>query len=174
MLGILAKSRVRRQTAARLLSGLVARARAPIFFTGFGVPDTIDGRFDLVALHAFLILERLEAGGRRDLSQALTDAVFASFDEGLRDQGAGDIGMGRRVKKMANAFYGRLNAYRDAGADDNELAAALLRNVYRGDGGNEASARVLAQYVRDAREALANSDLENGNAEFGPLPENRQ
>ena len=169
MLKMLAKSRKRRQTAAKLVSQLVARARAPIFFTKFNVPDTIDGRFDLVALHAFLVLECLEAAGRRDLSQALTDAVFAGFDEGLRDLGAGDIGMGRRMKKMANAFYGRLNAYR-AAADNDALTVALLRNVYRGAEERAASARELAEYVEGARKALAASHIDRDDAEFGPLP----
>src|SRR5262249_26909594 len=114
MLKTLANSRERRRTAGKLVSALVERARDPIFFTKFNVPDTIDGRFDMVALHAFLVLERLEAVGRRDLSQVLVDAVFTGFDEGLRDLGAGDIGMGRRMKKLGNAFYGRLNAYRMA------------------------------------------------------------
>jgi cytochrome b pre-mRNA-processing protein 3 len=170
MLKTLANLRERRRAATRLVSALVARAREPIFFTKFNVPDTIDGRFDLVALHAFLVLERVEAGGRRDLSQALTDAIFAGFDEGLRDLGAGDIGMGRRVKKLANAFYGRLNAYR-AAADRDALSAALVRNVYRGEVRNEASARELAKYTESARAALAKSDLENGDVQFGPLPE---
>ena len=170
MLKTLANSRERRRAAARLVSSLVARARDPVFFTKFNVPDTIDGRFDLVTLHAFLVLERLEAGGRRDLAQALTDAVFAGFDEGLRDLGAGDIGMGRRMKKMANAFYGRLHAYR-AAADRDALSAALLRNVYRGEVGNESAARELAGYIESARAALAASDIESGDAHFGPLPE---
>jgi cytochrome b pre-mRNA-processing protein 3 len=170
VLKTLANSRKRRQAAVRLASALVARARDPIFFTKFNVPDTIDGRFDLVALHAFLVLDRLEASGRRDLSQAFTDAVFAGFDEGLRDLGAGDIGMGRRMKKIANAFYGRLNAYRSA-TGEVALTAALLRNLYRGDAVNEASARELAKYAEGARTALAASDIESGDAQFGPLPE---
>jgi cytochrome b pre-mRNA-processing protein 3 len=170
VLKTLANSRERRRAAARLVSSLIAQARAPIFFTKFNVPDTIDGRFDLVTLHAFLVLERLESAGRRDLSQALTDAVFAGFDEGLRDLGAGDLGMGRRMKKMANAFYGRLNAYR-AAADRDALSAALLRNVYRGEVRNEAPAGELARYIEGARAAIATSDLDSGDAQFGPLPE---
>ena len=170
MLKTLANSRKRRQAAVRLATALVARARNPIFFTKFNVPDTIDGRFDLVALHAFLVLDRLEASGRRDLSQALIDAVFAGFDEGLRDLGAGDIGMGRRMKKIANAFYGRLNAYRSA-TGQVALAAALLRNLYRGDAVNEASARELVMYAESARAALAASDIGSGDAQFGPVPE---
>jgi len=170
VLKTLANSRKRRQAAVRLATALVARARDPIFFTKFNVPDTIDGRFDLVALHAFLVLDRLEASGRRDLSQALIDAVFAGFDEGLRDLGAGDIGMGRRMKKIANAFYGRLNAYRSA-TGQVALAAALLRNLYRGDAVNEASARELVMYAESARAALAASDIGSGDAQFGPVPE---
>jgi cytochrome b pre-mRNA-processing protein 3 len=166
---MLAKSRERRVAAASLASAIVARARAPVFFTKFDVPDTIDGRFDLVTLHAFLVLERLAAQGRRDLSQALMDEVFAGFDSGLRDLGVGDIAIGRRMKTMANAYYGRLNAYRTATGDAG-LTAALLRNLYRGAVENESSARALAIYVENARKALAVSAIENGKAEFGPLP----
>jgi len=169
MLKLMARSRERRQTAARLVAALIARARAPAFFTKLDVADTIDGRFDLVALHAFLVLERLEMIGRRDLSQALTDAVFAGFDEALRDQGAGDIGMGRRMKKMADAFYGRLQAYRIA-TNHEALAASILRNVYRGQKEKGGSAHALAHYAEGARSALASCDIQAGDLDFGPLP----
>src|SRR5690349_11335210 len=114
MLTRLRRSRSERALAERLLAGIVARTREPVFYAGLNVPDTIDGRFDLITLHAWMVLERLGELGNRPLRQCLTDAVFASFEEGLRELGAGDIGIGRRVKKMANAFYGRCLAYRAA------------------------------------------------------------
>lgn len=170
MLKIMTKSRARRQWAQEILTELSARARAPVFFEKLNVADTIDGRFDLVVLHAFLVLERLSGEGRRDLAQAFLDVLFVSFDEGLRDLGAGDIGMGRRMKSMANAFYGRLDAYRKATGEE-ALAAAVWRNVYRQGEGSEGSARKLARYMLKARVALAAGDIASGKVSFGPLPE---
>ena len=166
------KSAERKRLSERLCAGLIARARAPVFFRDLGVPDTVDGRFDLLALHAWLVLERLEAAGRRDLAQAVTDALFVRFDEGLRDLGAGDMGMGRRMKKIAGAFYGRMRAYSQA-ADDVELACAIARNVYRKDAA-DGSARTLALYARLARVHLCSAAVAEGVAEFGPLPGSAQ
>jgi cytochrome b pre-mRNA-processing protein 3 len=161
----LRKKSARKADAGRLYGALVARSRAPVFFTAFGVPDTIDGRFDLVALHAWLALAQLKARGRDDQAQALTDAIFIGFDEALREQGTGDMGMGRKMKAFADAFFGRLAAYDRAGPGD-ELAAAIARNLYRG-GAADGRARVLAAYAAAARESLRNSE----GLDYGPLPQ---
>src|SRR5665213_3710295 len=95
-----------KQLAPNLCESLGLRAREPVFFAALGVPDTIDGRFDMVVLHAWLVLERLRVLQMKDVSQALVDTLFTSFDESLRELGVGDIGIGHRVKKMADAFYG--------------------------------------------------------------------
>jgi cytochrome b pre-mRNA-processing protein 3 len=147
---------------------LIARSRQPVFFRALGIADTMDGRFDLLALHAWLLLEKLNAAGRRDLAQAVTDQLFIGFDESLREQGAGDMGMGRRMKKMANAFYGRMKVYSEAG-DESVLAAAIERNVYRGTGQLE-GARLLAMYAKLARIHLSTADVTTGAVDFGPLP----
>jgi cytochrome b pre-mRNA-processing protein 3 len=168
MLNLLRKSAARKEFAARLEAQLVARARTPFFFRDLEVPDTIDGRFDMVALHGWLALERLMAAGLDAEAQALTDILFISFDEALREQGTGDMGMGRRMKAIANAFYGRLAAYSGA-KDEGALAEALAKNVWRG-GSVNARTLVLAMYVIGARAALAHSDLANGSLNFGPLP----
>jgi cytochrome b pre-mRNA-processing protein 3 len=163
------RSRSRRtQVAARLCASLSARARESVFFTAFRIADTIDGRFDMLVLHAWLVLERLTAQGRSELAQSLVDTLFARLDEALREQGAGDIGMGRRMKKMAGAFYGRLQAYDSAG--EAGMAAALVRNVWRGDASCVERAAGLAKYVMSARASLAQSNLAEGEADFGPLP----
>jgi cytochrome b pre-mRNA-processing protein 3 len=168
MLNAWRKSAERRRLSELLCAGLIARARAPVFFRDYGVPDTIDGRFDLLALHAWLVLERLDVAGRHDLAQALTDEMFVRFDEGLRDLGAGDMGMGRRMKKIAGAFYGRMRAYSQA-ADDLELTSAIERNVYRSAARSE-SATSLALYARLARVHLSSADIVAGEVNFGPLP----
>jgi cytochrome b pre-mRNA-processing protein 3 len=168
MLHFLRKSGVRKQFAGTLQEQLVARARAPVFYAALKVPDNIDGRFDLVTLHAWLVLERLKAARLDEAAQALTDMLFTAFDEALREQGTGDMGMGRRMRAMANAFYGRLTAYR-AARDGAELAAALAKNVWRGVA-EPAQAERLAAYVGQARAALGACDIAKGVLDFGPLP----
>ena len=166
MLNVLRRSKERRQLAAKLHAVLVARAREPVFFERFGVSDTVDGRFDLVVLHAWLVMDRLSSAP--SLLQAFVDAVFEGFDEGLRELGAGDIGMGKRVKALADAFYGRIHAYGEA-KDEAALEAALLRNLYRGGAGPGAA--ILASYVLRAKARLAACAIEDGEVDFGPLPQ---
>ena len=170
MLNLLRKSAARKELAARLERQLVARARHPVFFRTLNVPDTVDGRFDLVALHGWLALEQLKARRMDGEAQALTDTLFTGFDEALREQGTGDMGMGRRMKAFASAFFGRLSAYGEA-KDREALAQALARNVWRGAGPDH-HASALAAYVESARASLAKSDIAGGVLDFGPLPEN--
>jgi cytochrome b pre-mRNA-processing protein 3 len=167
MLKVLRRLGDRKRLAEGLAARLTARAREPIFFLELGVPDTLDGRFDLLTLHAWLVLERLSA--ERDLSQSLIDTLFIQFDEGLRQLGVGDIGIGHRVKKMADAFYGRLKAYGQA-KDAGELAAAILRNIYRSDERHGDAARALATYATSARVRLAEANVVSGELDFGPMP----
>lgn len=169
MLNVLGKSENRKRLVARLHGAVVARAREPVFFAGLGVPDTVDGRFDLMALHAWLLLDRLKEAGLNDLSQGLTDALFLGFDEGLRDLGAGDMGMGRRMKKLADAFYGRLHAY-GASADADAMTQALQRNLYRGAADCSDRAAAVGYYAFAARAHLARADAAAGIVDFGPLP----
>jgi len=166
MLNPFRKSAERRKFAERLCADLTARARDPRFFGALGVADTIDGRFDLVALHAWLVLERLQALGARDLAQDVTDKLFVGFDEALRDLGVGDLGLGPRMKKFANAFYGRIRAY-GAAASEAALAEAILRNVYRGEETRTGQARKLAAYALEARARLAAHDLTMEPPNFG-------
>jgi cytochrome b pre-mRNA-processing protein 3 len=158
-----------RQAAEALISALSTRARLPVFYRKFGVADTIDGRFDLLVLHAWLVLERLSQQKLDALAQALIDGLFIQFDEALREQGAGDMGMSRRMTKMADAFYGRLKAYGEA-ADVEALAEAIVRNVYRGDASRLEEARALAISVAAARVLVTSGDLSQGAVDFGPSP----
>lgn len=170
--------RTREKEAARRLYGAVlARARETVFYEDLGVPDTVDGRFDMVALHAFLVLRRLkrDRSATAALSQAIFDLMFVDMDENLREMGVGDLSVGRRVKDMAKAFLGRVAAYETAltESDGEALAAALRRNLFRGavagDGGQVAA---MADYVRgqDADLArLAIEDLMAGRLTFPPV-----
>jgi len=163
MLNFLRKSATRKQEAARLYDGIVSRARQPVFFTEFAVADSLDGRFDVLVFHAWLVLAELKAAPP---AQALTDAIFTGFDEAMREQGAGDMGISRKLKAMADAFYGRMAAY-GAAKDEEELAGALARNLWRG-ASVDGRARALAAYAMRARASLKQSLPEA--LDFGPLP----
>jgi cytochrome b pre-mRNA-processing protein 3 len=134
-------------------------ARHPAYFDRMAVPDTLDGRFDLIALHAALVIRRVrhEPDPRaKELAQAVFDAMFADMDLNLREMGVGDLAVGKRVKRMWEAFHGRAAAYEvalDAG-DAAALSAALERNVWRGDAPESAPA-LLAATATAAAEALA-------------------
>lgn len=157
---------------------IVPQARQPVFYASLGIPDTTDGRFDLVLLHAQLVIRRLRRCGEagRILAQRLFDLMFADFDEALRLLGVGDLKVGPRVKKMAQAYYGRAQAYDaalDAG-DEAALAHALRRNLYRSESEPDGLAAITAYVVAQERHlaALADADLLAGHVSFapGPLP----
>ena len=171
------------EPALGLYRAAVAAARAHVFYAIHGVPDTPDGRFDLIALHVFLVLRRIKreqgsaGSGARALAQALTDLMFADMDRNLREMGVGDLGVGKQVKALAAAFRGRVAAY-DAALErsdgDTGLAAALGRNLYRGAGHAAGQgAAGLARHVRATDAALASqpwSALAAGHAVFPPPP----
>jgi cytochrome b pre-mRNA-processing protein 3 len=169
--------------ARGLYDGIVAQARRPAFYAVCAVPDSIDGRFELVALHAFLVLRRLNrdsgpgAGGQAaDLAQALVDTLIQDMDRSLREMGVGDLGISRRIKEMARGFYGRIAAY-EAGLDggDAMLQAALERNLFGTVAAVPATAiGAMASYMRHQEAGLADQDLTAmlaGSVAFGPPPE---
>jgi len=169
MLNILKRYGTRRDIVTRLCEAVSARSRESVFFCELRVADTIDGRFDLLALHAWLVMDELHRRQEIETGQKFVEVLFVQFDEALRELGAGDIGMTRRIKKMASAFFGRLHAYREA-SDESSLAAAIVRNLYRGAQSGLQPATALAAYCFAARGFLAQSRPEAGQVHFGPLP----
>lgn len=170
MLNALKKSAETRRNAQRLYARIVERARAPYFFDTLQVADTINGRFDMLALHAWLVLEALQKQGQTTLAQQLTNMLFAGFEDSLREQGAGDIGMSRRMSKMGAAYYGRLQAYGEAKTEA-ALTGAIMRNVYRGDVRYADASHALAKYAALARAKLATANIAANEFDFDPLPE---
>jgi len=137
---------------------LVERARMPIFFTEWGVPDSFDGRFEVLALHAFLVFNRLRAERARtaEFAQALFDMMFADLDRAVREMGATDVGVGRHVKAMARGFYGRIVAYeRGLAAGDGALEDALRRNLFGTAAPAPAQLEAAAFYLQRQAAALA-------------------
>jgi len=161
--------------AEALYQALVRQARQPAFYARLGVPDSLDGRFDMVTLHVALTLIRLKAegSGGTALGQALFDAMFADMDRSLREIGVGDLSVGKRVQQMASAFYGRLDAYEKAlGSGPEALKAALARNLYGTVTAEPAQIAAMAAYVGAAAAKLQLqpfAELAAGRIEFPPL-----
>ncbi len=124
-MGFLSRSRHERPGFMLYAAAVKAARRSAFLCRGLGVPDTLDGRFDLVGLHAFLLIERLrrDAEPGPELAQAVFDAMFADMDVNLRELGVGDLSVGKRVRAMWEAFHGRAAAYGAAlAADDSDGA----------------------------------------------------
>lgn len=140
-------------------------ARAPELFDACGIPDTLDGRFDSLALHAALVIGRLQREPDGEvLAQAFFDVMFKHLDLTLREIGVQDLGVGRRIKIMAEGFHGRALAYREALAGGGEpLAEVLRRNAYGGQPPTDpAAVQRLEAHVRKLAgrfEAMSRSDL---------------
>jgi cytochrome b pre-mRNA-processing protein 3 len=152
-----------RADGARLYAATVAQARTPALYAELGAPDTPDGRFEVYTLHVLLVLARLKGEGPRAgaAAQALFDAYLSGLDHGLRELAVGDLSVGKTMRKLGEAFYGRGKALTTALAalpDRTELEALLRRTVF--GGAERADAARLADYVLRAEAALAAAPTE--------------
>lgn len=123
-----------KQIARSLYDSLVRSARRSAFYGPDGVEDSVDGRYDMIVLHAVLVMRRLREGGDlgRDLAQRVFDVMFDDLDAALREMGTGDLSVGKKIKEMGEAFYGRATAYETplAEGDQAALTQALERNMF--------------------------------------------
>ena len=144
-----------RGTIEGIYGMIVTQAREPLFYRDLGVPDTVNGRFDLLLLHLWMVLRHLRGlPGGVVLSQALFDHFCADMDANLREMAVGDLTVPKKMQKLGEAFYGRAAAYDMALSDNAEaLAQAINRNVL--DGTQIDNARRLAAYVQAALDSLA-------------------
>ncbi|CAM5373551.1 Ubiquinol-cytochrome c chaperone domain-containing protein OS=Afipia felis OX=1035 GN=BN961_01211 PE=3 SV=1 [Afipia felis] len=158
MFSFLRKSSPTQRSIEAIYGMIVAQARQPVFYTAFGVPDTVSGRFDMVLLHLWMVLRLLRQNPAGDEpAQKLFDRFCADMDDNLREMGVGDLTVPKRMRKFGEAFYGRSAAYDAAiSAGPAELGAALNRNIF-----NEAdvvNADRLAAYVVETLGQLAEID----------------
>lgn len=168
-----------RAAADALYDSVVRRSREPRFYTDFAVPDTVSGRFDLLMLNAFLVFERLKSfdGPMADaLRDALWKRMIRDMDHSMRELGVGDLAVGKKIKKVARGFYGRVEAFERGLAEtgsDRSLRAALERNLYAGLVVDAAVLDVMARVVRSAQthlKALPDSRLASGGIDWPDLP----
>lgn len=163
-MGIFRRSaRIAPEHALHVYGEILKATRREGFFRVCRVPDSLDGRFDVLCIHAFLAMRRLKAIGSEEsaqLSQALFDTMFQDLDAALRQIGVSDVRIGKEVKKMAKAFLGRVQAYDAALAagDGAALEAALARNVYRGEADNACGDADKALVVLRLRRYMERAD----------------
>lgn len=140
--------------AETLVSAVTAASRRPEFYAPGRVPDTMEGRFELMTVHGVLAMLRLQADpALKSLAQSFIDRLFSLFDAGLREAGASDTAVPKRMHKLAGDFYGRLDAYGAALSDPLALEAALARNVWRLE--SHPFAPALAAYVANTAQTQA-------------------
>lgn len=156
-----------------LYASVVEQSRSPALYAGLGAPDTVEGRFEIYTLHVVLLLDRLTGQGAaaQETSQALFDTYVKSLDNALREMGVGDLSVGKKMRRLGEAFFGRVKSYGLAFAalpDTAELEALLARTVYAGA---ESRASDLAAYVLAQRERLAAQPTEDfvaGQVDWSP------
>lgn len=151
-----------RGTIEAIYGMIVAQAREPLFYRDLRVPDTVNGRFDMVLLHLWMVLRQLKENGgeglsRGPLSQGLFDHFCSDMDGNLRELGTSDLKVPKKMHEFGAAFYGRAAAYDVAlAAGPEPLALALCKNIY--NGADIGYARALAGYVEAVTASLAALD----------------
>jgi len=142
---------------------IVAQARSPEFYRGYGVPDTVDGRLDMIVLHMVLVLRQLTKphGALPSSGQRLFDRFCQDMDDNFREMGVGDFAVPKRMQKVGEAFYGRAKVYESALADDSPgpLEMAVARNVF-GAAEPTLGVRRLAAYMRDVAARLSQQNAD--------------
>ena len=164
----------RNATIEAVYGMIVAQARSPEFYRDYGVPDTVEGRFDMIVLHLVLVLRRLrgQAQGLDPLGQQIFDRFCRDMDGNFREMGVGDLAVPRKMRQVAEAFYGRAGAYEEAlagSANPAALTEVIFRNVYGGTG-SPAGAERLAGYVRESVRSLELQGLPGAEVRF-PHPD---
>jgi cytochrome b pre-mRNA-processing protein 3 len=168
------RSRRERQAAERLYNEVVAAARARALYRDLGVPDTLQGRFEMMALHLFALVHRLmhEPGDDPELARRLSETFVTDMDAAFRDMGVSDTRVPKRMQAMFGSFAGRIAAY-EAGLKEGPAAleAAIARNIFP-DVPADGRAAGLARHLQAAVDALQLArleDLRDGRAAFPPL-----
>jgi cytochrome b pre-mRNA-processing protein 3 len=165
-----------RGTIETIYGMIVAQAREPAFYQSFGVQDTVNGRFEMVVLHLWLVLRRArEQSDNAAFAQILFDHFCSDLDANLREMGVGDLAVPKRMQAFGEAFYGRAAAYDVALADEEDSHAALTKTLGRNvlNGFSTDKAKLLEAYVREALASLAHVDsaaLRSGRFRFPPVP----
>ena len=160
--------------ARALYTTIVNQSREPGFFTSWGIPDTPNGRFEVLALHVFLVMHRMRDDvDCAKLARSLSEQAVLDIDRNLREMGVGDLSVGRKVKSLTEGLYGRLAAYADGMERENgNLGEELRRNLFSEGEVQESVILAAELYLRRERNSLlgwGTADLLAGRISFGPV-----
>ena len=164
-------SKTRQDKLARnVFKIIVEQSRKKYFYLHLGVPDTLEGRFELIVLHTFLVVRCLKQSKvMKKFGRDIMTILFDDFDLSLREMGVGDMGIGKKIKVMADSFYGRCKAYEEGlKLGDREIEEAITRNVYRGEIDRKL-ALILVNYLKSEAkhiESLSFNDIYLGKFNF--------
>ncbi len=167
MFGFLSKKKKIDNAANELFVKVINHTRIPVFYEKFSVEDSLDGRFDLMTIHMALIIETLDNYQQMDdaimVRRRLQEIMFDNLDLTLREIGVGDLGVGKKIKVMAEAFFGRMTTYQDLfkNYDIDQMSMALKRNLYRGKVGQETVAENMAIYIYSQNKHLSSLGAED-------------
>ncbi len=157
----------------QLYGALVTQARSPEFYSDAGVPDSLDGRFDMIVMHAYLVIRRLNQADDpgKALAQGLFDVMFQDMDQSLREIGAGDLSVPKKIKVMAKAFYGRCTAYESAmdAEERGAVGGVIERNIFAETEPPEGAVQAITDYMFETESKLnsqGNARLQQGKIEF--------
>ncbi|MGV6800496.1 MAG: ubiquinol-cytochrome C chaperone family protein [bacterium] len=166
------------QAAFDLYAAIIIQGRNPLFYQEYMVDDNVEGRFDMITIHAFLLLRRLRqenSGPAAKLSQKMTNIMFRNMDHSLREMGVGDLTVGKKVRKLAEDFSGRIRAYDPEIEAKNidKLTLAIARNVYGNEELDSPAPKALADYMIKCETNLESQSFEQfmtGKIEFIDVP----
>ncbi|PHZ83705.1 ubiquinol-cytochrome C chaperone family protein [Paremcibacter congregatus] len=179
MLNLFKRNRKIRNLSHEVFTHIVTQARQPAFYADYKVADTLDGRFDLIILHVALVIDRLEQFPKKReaglLIRYIQEVLFDNMDMSLREIGVGDMSVGKKVKVMAEAFYGRKLAYKTAlQAEDKSdaLKKAVLTNIYREENPGDDVLTAVVSYILRQMASFEQQDLTallSGKLDFVPV-----
>ncbi len=111
-----AERSARREAAEKIYDSIVAQSRNPVFYVRCGVPDTLSGRFDMLVIHMFIVMQNLKLGASEGklLGKEIIEAFVREMDSMVRDLGIADIYVAQEVRKIADLFYRQLVVYTNA------------------------------------------------------------
>ncbi len=167
MFDFLFKKKKLNNSAHDLFSEVIAQSRLPAFYTDLNVEDSLDGRFDLMSLHMTMLLYKLDQHNQvekvKKLKRMLQEIMFDNLDLTVREIGVGDLGVGKKIKTMAEAFYGRMMTYQNAleSEDMAQMSDALKRNLYREKNVEDKILNGMLKYVFDQWRGITSQDIES-------------
>lgn len=166
MFGFLFNKKKLNNGAHKIFNAIIEQSRTVDFYEYFAVEDSLDGRFDLMTINMAIVLDKLDLHKDEksvfNFKRILQEIMFDNLDLTLREIGVGDLGVGKKIKVMAEAFYGRMVAYQDLfkGKDLAEMSDTLRRNLYREKTIDEEILKKMVSYVYEQHELINKQDIE--------------